>query len=160
MVGVRHIAAYRRNPVEHPWVGVLVFDTLLPGRVSNRPCRVHLSHARHRVSALLFKLLHGEFVVISCVVSADSIHRRLLQWCLVLSSPPCSPSRSLLSCSSCASTFYIVVSIADHIFSDGVLQPFSQMDWWKWMYRLSPYTYFLEGILGNGMSHIPSFEAY
>ncbi|KIY72686.1 pleiotropic drug resistance ABC transporter [Cylindrobasidium torrendii FP15055 ss-10] len=34
---------------------------------------------------------------------------------------------------------------------NGVLQPFSQMNWWKWMYRLSPYTYFLEGILGNAL---------
>ncbi|OCB87187.1 hypothetical protein A7U60_g5703 [Sanghuangporus baumii] len=34
----------------------------------------------------------------------------------------------------------------------GVLQPFSQLGWWKWMYRVSPYTYFVEGILGQALS--------
>lgn len=34
--------------------------------------------------------------------------------------------------------------------SDGVLQPFRQLGWWKWMYRLSPFTYLIEGLLGQG----------
>jgi hypothetical protein len=34
--------------------------------------------------------------------------------------------------------------------SDGVLQPWSQLGWWRWMYRLSPYTYIIEvGARGN-----------
>ena len=32
--------------------------------------------------------------------------------------------------------------------SNGVLQPFRQLGWWKWMYRISPYTYLIEGLLG------------
>ena len=31
-----------------------------------------------------------------------------------------------------------------------MLQPFSQLGWWRWMYRLSPYTYLVEALMGNG----------
>src|SRR5688572_26710893 len=34
---------------------------------------------------------------------------------------------------------------------NGVLQPFSQLGWWQWMYRLSPYTYLIEGLLGQAI---------
>ncbi|THH00264.1 hypothetical protein EW026_g2253 [Hermanssonia centrifuga] len=32
---------------------------------------------------------------------------------------------------------------------NGVLQPFRQLGWWKWMYRVSPYSYLIEGLLGS-----------
>ncbi|KAF8997054.1 pleiotropic drug resistance ABC transporter [Cyathus striatus] len=34
---------------------------------------------------------------------------------------------------------------------NGVLQPFRQLGWWRWMYRLSPFTYLIEGLLGYAM---------
>ncbi|TFK38290.1 pleiotropic drug resistance ABC transporter, partial [Crucibulum laeve] len=34
---------------------------------------------------------------------------------------------------------------------NGVLQPFRELDWWRWMYRLSPYTYLIEGLLGQAI---------
>ena len=34
--------------------------------------------------------------------------------------------------------------------SNGVLQPFGQLGCWKWMYHLSPYTYLVEALMGNG----------
>ncbi|TCD65301.1 hypothetical protein EIP91_002826 [Steccherinum ochraceum] len=34
---------------------------------------------------------------------------------------------------------------------NGVLQPFSQLGWWRWMYRLSPFTYLVEGLLGQAL---------
>jgi len=34
---------------------------------------------------------------------------------------------------------------------NGVLQPFNQLGWWRWMYRLSPYTYLVEGMIGNAL---------
>ncbi|KAH8101733.1 pleiotropic drug resistance ABC transporter [Cristinia sonorae] len=34
---------------------------------------------------------------------------------------------------------------------DGVLQPYRQLGWWKWMYRLSPFTYIIEGLLGQAI---------
>jgi ABC-type multidrug transport system permease subunit len=34
--------------------------------------------------------------------------------------------------------------------SNGVLQPYKHLGWWKWMYRTSPYTYIIEGIVGQG----------
>ncbi|KAF5379148.1 hypothetical protein D9615_006042 [Tricholomella constricta] len=37
------------------------------------------------------------------------------------------------------------------IMFNGVLQPFSQLGWWRWMYRLSPYTYLIEGLLGQAI---------
>ncbi|KAI0752733.1 pleiotropic drug resistance ABC transporter [Daedaleopsis nitida] len=36
---------------------------------------------------------------------------------------------------------------------NGVLQPFRQLGWWQWMYRLSPYTYLIEAILGQALGH-------
>ncbi|KAJ3555176.1 hypothetical protein NP233_g12270 [Leucocoprinus birnbaumii] len=37
---------------------------------------------------------------------------------------------------------------------NGVLQPFRQLGWWKWMYHLSPYTYLIEALLGQSIGHM------
>ncbi|KAK7465001.1 ATP-binding cassette transporter snq2 [Stygiomarasmius scandens] len=34
---------------------------------------------------------------------------------------------------------------------NGVVQPYRQLNWWKWMYRVSPYTYLIEGVLGQAL---------
>ncbi|KIY71652.1 pleiotropic drug resistance ABC transporter [Cylindrobasidium torrendii FP15055 ss-10] len=34
---------------------------------------------------------------------------------------------------------------------NGVVQPFRELGWWKWMYRISPYTYVIEGVLGQAL---------
>ncbi|KZT26064.1 hypothetical protein NEOLEDRAFT_1063724 [Neolentinus lepideus HHB14362 ss-1] len=34
---------------------------------------------------------------------------------------------------------------------NGVLQPYAQLGWWQWMYRLSPFTYLIEGLLGQSV---------
>ncbi|KIK61032.1 hypothetical protein GYMLUDRAFT_166677 [Collybiopsis luxurians FD-317 M1] len=34
---------------------------------------------------------------------------------------------------------------------NGVLQPFRELGWWKWMYHVSPYTYVIEGLLGQAL---------
>ncbi|KAG1807446.1 ABC-2 type transporter-domain-containing protein [Suillus subaureus] len=34
---------------------------------------------------------------------------------------------------------------------NGVLQPFRALGWWKWMYRVSPFTYLVEGLLGQAI---------
>ena len=39
--------------------------------------------------------------------------------------------------------------------SNGVLQPFGQLGWWQWMYRLSPYTYLIEALLGQALGKMP-----
>ncbi|KAF8206136.1 P-loop containing nucleoside triphosphate hydrolase protein [Mycena galopus ATCC 62051] len=33
----------------------------------------------------------------------------------------------------------------------GVLQPFNQLGWWKWMYHVTPFTYLIEGLLGQAI---------
>ncbi|KIK80835.1 hypothetical protein PAXRUDRAFT_157584 [Paxillus rubicundulus Ve08.2h10] len=38
---------------------------------------------------------------------------------------------------------------------NGVLQPFAQLGWWRWMYRISPFTYLVEGLLGQAIGHQP-----
>ena len=38
-------------------------------------------------------------------------------------------------------------------YSCGVLQPYSQLGWWKWMYYVSPFTYVVDGLLGQGELH-------
>ncbi|KAG6900276.1 hypothetical protein C0993_000464 [Termitomyces sp. T159_Od127] len=39
------------------------------------------------------------------------------------------------------------------IMFNGVLQPFRALGWWRWMYRLSPYTYLIEGLYGQVLGH-------
>ncbi|KAF8477639.1 ABC-2 type transporter-domain-containing protein [Russula ochroleuca] len=34
---------------------------------------------------------------------------------------------------------------------NGVLQPYKHLGWWKWMYRVSPYTYVVEGLVGQAV---------
>jgi len=34
---------------------------------------------------------------------------------------------------------------------NGVLQPYKHLGWWKWMYRTSPYTYVIEGLVGQAV---------
>ncbi|KAH8110884.1 P-loop containing nucleoside triphosphate hydrolase protein [Phellopilus nigrolimitatus] len=36
---------------------------------------------------------------------------------------------------------------------NGVLQPFERLGWWKWMYRASPFTYLVEGLLGQAVGN-------
>ncbi|KZT66729.1 hypothetical protein DAEQUDRAFT_714433 [Daedalea quercina L-15889] len=36
---------------------------------------------------------------------------------------------------------------------DGVLQPFRELGWWRWMYRVSPFTYLIEAMLGQALGH-------
>ena len=50
-------------------------------------------------------------------------------------------------------------AMTDLRFSNGVLQPFSQLGWWRWMYRLSPFTYLIEGLLGQGQYFICFLES-
>ncbi|KAI0943006.1 hypothetical protein AcW1_002753 [Taiwanofungus camphoratus] len=38
---------------------------------------------------------------------------------------------------------------------NGVLQPYAELGWWRWMYRLSPYTYFVEGLIGQVLGRQP-----
>ncbi|KAF7360014.1 Pleiotropic drug resistance ABC transporter [Mycena venus] len=33
----------------------------------------------------------------------------------------------------------------------GVVQPLSQLGWWKWMWHVSPFTYLIEGVLGQAI---------
>ncbi|KAI0043049.1 hypothetical protein FA95DRAFT_1631947 [Auriscalpium vulgare] len=36
---------------------------------------------------------------------------------------------------------------------NGVLQPYVHLGWWQWMYRLSPYTYLVEGLVGQAVGN-------
>ncbi|KAG6908741.1 hypothetical protein DXG01_003445 [Tephrocybe rancida] len=45
--------------------------------------------------------------------------------------------------------------VADHSHSNGVLQPFRELGWWRWMYRLSPYTYLTEALIGQALGQKP-----
>ncbi|KAF8557467.1 pleiotropic drug resistance ABC transporter [Imleria badia] len=35
----------------------------------------------------------------------------------------------------------------------GILQTYSQLGWWQWMYYVSPLTYVIEGLLGEALGH-------
>jgi hypothetical protein len=52
----------------------------------------------------------------------------------------------------------LVLSLIFHLTRDdsnGVLQPYKHLGWWKWMYRVSPYTYVVEGLVGQGGAFHP-----
>ncbi|KAG0701458.1 ABC-2 type transporter-domain-containing protein [Suillus ampliporus] len=49
-----------------------------------------------------------------------------------------------------ASLYYTTLIIFIMIF-DGVIQPFVELNWWRWMYRVSPFTYVIEGLLGQAI---------
>ncbi|KAG2154002.1 ABC-2 type transporter-domain-containing protein [Suillus clintonianus] len=51
---------------------------------------------------------------------------------------------------SVASLYFTTLIIFVLIF-DGVIQPFMELNWWKWMYRVSPFTYIIEGLLGQAI---------
>ncbi|TDL16644.1 hypothetical protein BD410DRAFT_795131 [Rickenella mellea] len=34
---------------------------------------------------------------------------------------------------------------------NGVIQPFGHLGWWKWMYTVTPFTYLIEGLLGQAI---------
>ncbi|OAX36457.1 pleiotropic drug resistance ABC transporter [Rhizopogon vinicolor AM-OR11-026] len=36
---------------------------------------------------------------------------------------------------------------------NGVLQPYSALGWWQWMYYVTPFTYFIEGLLGQAIGN-------
>ncbi|CDO77419.1 hypothetical protein BN946_scf184857.g26 [Trametes cinnabarina] len=38
---------------------------------------------------------------------------------------------------------------------NGVLQPYRELGWWQWMYRLSPFTYLIEALLGQALGKQP-----
>ncbi|KAG1861109.1 ABC-2 type transporter-domain-containing protein [Suillus subalutaceus] len=62
-----------------------------------------------------------------------------------------------LAIASMAPTAFIASLLFSTLFSfvvifNGVLQPFSQLGWWRWMYRVSPFTYLIEGLFGQAVS--------
>ncbi|KAG9313752.1 P-loop containing nucleoside triphosphate hydrolase protein [Chiua virens] len=51
-----------------------------------------------------------------------------------------------------ASTLFTTLLSFAIIFT-GVLERYSQMGWWKWMYHISPLTYTIDGLLGQSIGH-------
>jgi ATP-binding cassette subfamily G (WHITE) protein 2 (SNQ2) len=50
-----------------------------------------------------------------------------------------------------AGMIYSFVFSLTLIFS-GIVQPYTHLGWWKWMYRVSPLTYLAEGLLGQAIA--------
>ncbi|KAG1859914.1 ABC-2 type transporter-domain-containing protein [Suillus tomentosus] len=62
-----------------------------------------------------------------------------------------------LAIASMAPTAFIASLLFSTLFAfvvifNGVLQPFSALGWWRWMYRVSPFTYLIEGLFGQAVS--------
>ncbi|RXW18211.1 hypothetical protein EST38_g7644 [Candolleomyces aberdarensis] len=38
---------------------------------------------------------------------------------------------------------------------DGVVQPYRELGWWRWMYHLSPFTYLIAGLVGQAVGRQP-----
>ncbi|TFK72093.1 pleiotropic drug resistance ABC transporter [Pluteus cervinus] len=52
-----------------------------------------------------------------------------------------------------SSLLFATIYLAFIVTFDGVLQPFRRLGWWKWMYHVSPYTYLIEGFIGQAVGH-------
>ncbi|KAG2054926.1 pleiotropic drug resistance ABC transporter [Suillus hirtellus] len=48
-------------------------------------------------------------------------------------------------------SLYLVTLFIFLLIFDGVIQPFIELNWWKWMYRVSPFAYIIEGLLGQAI---------
>ncbi|KAG1874032.1 hypothetical protein C8R48DRAFT_815943 [Suillus tomentosus] len=58
---------------------------------------------------------------------------------------------SSMAVASMAPTAVIASLLFSALFSNGVLQPYRALGWWQWMYRVPPFTYFMEGLLGQAI---------
>jgi len=61
---------------------------------------------------------------------------------------------------SMAPSAMIASSLSTALFSfvilfNGVLQPFARLGWWRWMYRVSPFTYLIDGLLSQAIGRQP-----
>lgn len=73
---------------------------------------------------------------------------------------PCYYTTWALAVASLCPTAEIASLIFSFLFSfvltfDGVVQPYRLLGWWQWMYRLSPYTYLIEAIVGQAVGRQP-----
>ncbi|KAG1766364.1 ABC-2 type transporter-domain-containing protein [Suillus placidus] len=48
-------------------------------------------------------------------------------------------------------SLYLTSLIIFVMIFDGVIQPFIELNWWKWMYNVSPFAYIIEGLLGQAI---------
>ncbi|KAG1809243.1 P-loop containing nucleoside triphosphate hydrolase protein [Suillus variegatus] len=55
-------------------------------------------------------------------------------------------------------SLYLVTLFIFLVIFDGVIQPFIELNWWKWMYRVSPFAYIIEGLLGQELYMGPFME--
>ncbi|KAL0959811.1 hypothetical protein HGRIS_011492 [Hohenbuehelia grisea] len=63
-----------------------------------------------------------------------------------------------MACASMVPNAEIGAEVFVFIFSfvvtfNGVLQPYRLLGWWQWMYHVSPYTYLIEGLVGQALGH-------
>ncbi|KAG1896389.1 uncharacterized protein F5891DRAFT_1130327 [Suillus fuscotomentosus] len=58
---------------------------------------------------------------------------------------------SYMAVASMAPTVVIASLLFSALFSNGVLQPYRALGWWQWMHRVPPFTYFMEGLLGQAI---------
>lgn len=61
-----------------------------------------------------------------------------------------------LAIASMAPSAFIASLLFSALFSfvvifNGVMQPFRELGWWQWMYRVSPFTYLIEGLYGQAV---------
>lgn len=116
---------------------------VLDSRVRNQSRALHFLDAGHRFPDLLynFRTSHcSHFTNRRGVIGL--VHCALFfRWDIV--------SLKLVSHASCNNSWHFLTQCV--YFSDGVLQPFEQLSWWKWVYRVSPFTYLVEGLLGQGI---------
>jgi hypothetical protein len=126
----------RGNTLEHFLLVNLLSLLVLDSRIPQRPGRLYIPDVWDCVSALLhYSCARNSFDGSNCV------HRFIVVQHTVL------VCRHIVS----RSSTWTLSQLADTWLSNGVLQPFSQLGWWRWMYRVSPFTYLIEGLFGQGL---------
>lgn len=143
---------YHRNPFQHHWIFTFLFLLVLDCRIPHGACWIYVFDARNNVSAILQVSDFG--------TSTIGIYNLILQYdrtgrCCY--GTQCWNRGTSLQHDLCVCVV-LVCAMDSYLFalnwscplSNGTVQPFRALGWWQWTYRLSPYTYQIEGILGQG----------
>lgn len=126
-----------RNPVEYPGVKFDVSLLVLDCGISYFEGWIHVPDDGCHLTTVLHHSRSGESML-SCNILRRVVDQDISQAVAAMS--PDAEIGALL--------FAFLFSFV--IIFQGVLQPFSQLGWWKWMYHVSPFTYLTSSLLGQG----------
>jgi hypothetical protein len=138
LVGVSGVRDTDRIPVEHAWLVPRLFLLVLGLWLRLFSCRLFVPLLLYRVPVVLHHPWAGR-----CGDLPQRGHRIHVVRCPVL------VNARVVRVALFSRGMIRLIDGRGHL-SAGVLQPYSQLGWWQWMYYVSPFTYVIEGLLAQG----------